>query len=324
MQKNNELKEAQDRLENFNEELEERVKERTAELTVEIAERKAMEAEVRKSEERFRGIFENSPLGIALVDEHHVPFQVNRSLCTMLGYSADELITQTFPDLTHSDDNSREAALSRAVLDGVNDSYSLEKRFVKRSGESLPVQLTATILKEKDGQLLGFIEIIEDLTKRKEAEAATLLARDQAIRVERLERELSSLASLSSTPGNTVTAKMYGAVNLQEGFPESFQNLVNVYGELLDLALEQQIYKVDHDISGRLLNLAETLGFYKSGPRDVVDIHTAALKEKSRSAGTSEKRKAYTGEGWIMVLELMGHLVSYYRNHATVHFPHKR
>ena len=73
-----------------------------------------------------------------------------------------------------------------------------------------------------------------------------------------------------------------------------------------------------HDISGLLAAIAESLGFYKAGPRDVVDIHTTALKEKSLKAATVEKRKAYAREGWVTVLELMGHLVSFYRDRTHV------
>ena len=157
---------------------------------------------------------------------------------------------------------------------------------------------------------------MEDLTERKRAEEMTIQAREDAARIERLEKELRSLSTLSSSPQTGVTARMYGVVTLQGGFPDTFHDLVENYEGLMDLALEQKIYKVKHDISGRLGAMAETLGFYKAGPRDVVDIHTTALKAKTRETATVEKKRAYTGEGWIMVLELMGHLVSFYRNRA--------
>lgn len=139
---------------------------------------------------------------------------------------------------------------------------------------------------------------------------------EEARERERRDKELRSFERLGGSPGSSVTARMYGVVTLLEGSPDTFRNLVDSYEALIDLALEQQAYKVKHDISGRLGAMAETLGFYKAGPRDVVDIHSTALKAKTRKAATMEKRKAYTGEGWIMVLELMGHLASFYRNRA--------
>ena len=194
--------------------------------------------------------------------------------------------------------------------------FAYEGEKVGKDGSTFPAQVLLTLTRDKNAKVVGFVEIVEDLTERKRAEEATLQARGNAERIERLEKELRSLAGLSSPPQTGVTARMYGVVTLIEGFPDTFRNLVAGYEDLMDLSLEQQAYKVTHDISGRLGSMAETLGFYKAGPRDVVDIHTAALKAKTRKAATIEKRKAYTGEGWIMVLELMGLLASFYRNRA--------
>jgi len=173
---------------------------------------------------------------------------------------------------------------------------------------------------ELDGHRRHLEELVEARTRELKEKAEQLershvaleLAKDR----ERRERELRSLATLSSPPQTGVTAKMYGTMTLMEGFPDTFRKLVDGYKTLMDLALDQQAFKLKHDISGRLSSMAENLGFYKAGPRDVVDIHTTALKEKAREAANAEKKKAYTGEGWIMVLELMGHLVSFYRNRA--------
>jgi PAS domain S-box-containing protein len=195
--------------------------------------------------------------------------------------------------------------------------FAFEGEKVRKDGEIFPAQILFTLTRDKTGQIVGFVEIVEDSTERRRADEATREARENAARVERLETELRSLAGLASSPQTGVTARMYGVVTLQDGFPDTFQKLTESYEELMELALDQQAFKVKHDVSGRLGAMAETLGFYKAGPRDVVDIHTAALKAKTRKAATAEKRKAYTGEGWIMVLELMGDLASFYRNRTT-------
>lgn len=196
---------------------------------------------------------------------------------------------------------------------GLQDSES-ETRIVRPDGESRDVVMR--VVPATWEEMPAYVVFIRDVTAVKKAEEAARRARENAARIERLEEELHSLAGLSSPPRTGVTARMYGVVNLLDGFPDTFHGLVGQYGELMDLALEQQSYRVTHDISGPLKAMAEKLGFYKAGPRDVVDIHTTALKEKTMKAATSEKRKAYTGEGWIMVLELMGHLTSFYRNRA--------
>jgi PAS domain-containing protein len=92
-------------------ELEVTVQERTATLRrtnealqAEIAERARAEEALRASEERWRAIFENSAVGMALVEANGRPMAANPALQRMLGYTADELLTRSWLDLTHEDD----------------------------------------------------------------------------------------------------------------------------------------------------------------------------------------------------------------------------
>jgi len=130
---------------------------------------------------------------------------------------------------------------------------------------------------------------------------------------ERLERELYSLEQLSAPPSTAVTAQTFGLAPLRESVPEVFDELIQSYGDLMDLALERRAYRVEHNISERLRSLAERVGFLRAGPRDVVEVHSNALKRKTREVAPA-KAQAYVEEGRLMVLELMGYLVSYYRN----------
>ena len=97
--------------------------------------------------------------------------------------------------------------------------------------------------------------------------------------------------------------------------PKTFQELVRSYGSLLDRALEQRVYKVQNNVSEGLRSIAEEMGALKAGPRDVVEIHSTALKLKV-SGENPKKVEAYAEEGRLIVLELMGHLASHYRNYA--------
>jgi DNA-binding response OmpR family regulator len=158
-----------------------------------------------------------------------------------------------------------------------------------------------------DGNLLG-------RSIRYAIERQRLLAELEQVRQrEQRERELRSLEQLSSPPSTTVTAQLFGVAPLRESVPEVFDELVQTYGDLIDLALEQRAYRVEHHISERLRSLAERVGFLRAGPRDVVEVHSNALKRKTHEAAPA-KAQAYVEEGRLMVLELMGYLVSYYRN----------
>ncbi len=128
-------------------------------------------------------------------------------------------------------------------------------------------------------------------------------------------QEFADLDSLIKFSGETsVTARLFGAYPLQESLPDIFDELVETYGKLLDLALEQRMFKVDYNISEQLRILGEKLGFLKASPRDAIEIHTKVLKEKSKDVPMA-KSQAYVAEGRLMILELMGYLASFYRKY---------
>ena len=119
---------------------------------------------------------------------------------------------------------------------------------------------------------------------------------------------------IKSSKETSVTARLFGAYPLQESLPDVFEELVESYGKLLDLSLEQRVFKVDYNISEQLRSLGDKLGFLKASPRDAIEIHTKVLKEKSRDV-SMVKAQAYVAEGRLMVLELMGYLASFYRKY---------
>lgn len=99
---------------------------------------------------------------------------------------------------------------------------------------------------------------------------------------------------------------------LREDMPDTFQQIVANYGELIDLALDQRVYKVNHRLAHRLRSLSKWLGQLRAGPRDVVEIHSTVLKKKLDGV-TSMREQALIEESRLLLLELMGHLINYYR-----------
>jgi CheY-like chemotaxis protein len=128
------------------------------------------------------------------------------------------------------------------------------------------------------------------------------------------EQEFQGLEHLANVSKTGITARMFGSEPIQESVPDMFAEMVLLYGELMDLALEQRAYRVEHNISEKLRQMADKLGFLKASPRDIVEIHTFALRQKNNNV-TLAKAKAYVEEGRLMVLELMGYLTSYYRKY---------
>lgn len=102
------------------------------------------------------------------------------------------------------------------------------------------------------------------------------------------------------------------AASLRTAVPKRFEELVQEYRRILDLAVEQTLYRVEHPIGQRLTELARHAGELWAGPRDVVEIHAAVMKEKEQREGP-QRIRLIAGEGRMALLELMGRLVSYYR-----------
>lgn len=95
--------------------------------------------------------------------------------------------------------------------------------------------------------------------------------------------------------------------------PELFARLVAEYTSLMDVSLDQRAFKITASASAKLSEVSKTLGDARAGPRDIIELFATALKAKSKNVPNA-KAKAYSDIALLMALELMGYLVSYYRN----------
>jgi DNA-binding response OmpR family regulator len=198
-----------------------------------------------------------------------------------------------------------EALAASAVRQGAQD-YLVKGQ--------MPLELVARSLRYAIERHRAEANLIREQMARAAAEEALRQARRaDRLRRQRQRRELRSLEQLSAPSTVAVTAQVFGVEPLRRTVPEQFRNLVQRYGQLLELGVEQRTHKVDYRLSDTLRTLAEELGFLNAGPRDVVELHTAALKQRIAVAAPA-KAQAYIDEARIMVLELMGYLVAYYRS----------
>jgi DNA-binding response OmpR family regulator len=156
------------------------------------------------------------------------------------------------------------------------------------------------------------LSTVRNLLRLRDAQRAMMAS---ARRVEELEKELAGLEQLAAAPLTPVTSRSYGTVPLREAQPKMFQELIGGFEQLFDLALQRTQYRVGAEVLDTVQALSDRLGFLRAGPRDVIDIYSAALKRKTAGAPVPRAR-AFIEEGRLLVLELMGHLVSYYRSAA--------
>ena len=155
------------------------VEARTAELSQsnqqlvqEVEKREQAEAVLRQSEERFRKVFEEGPIGMTLVAPDFRLMQVNAAFCRMLGYSGDELTALTFADITHPDDVDNDVSLAQQLFTGHIPSFNIEKRYIKKNGDALWGNLTASVIHNDAGQTVYGLGMIENITERKQVEQA--------------------------------------------------------------------------------------------------------------------------------------------------------
>ncbi len=240
----------------------------------------------------------------------------NEGARQIYGYAPEEIIGKENIEILFPKDFIEAGGLQKIIDDLIGkDRFSYEGEKVRKNGERFPARILFTLTRDKDGKVVGFIVMAEDLTEHKQAERLQAEARAKAQRIEKLERELRSLEELSRPPQTTVTGQLFDSGPLSKGVPDVFNQLVQRYGDLMDEALEQRAYNVEHNISEGLRSLAEQIGFSKAGPRDVVEIYSSALKSKT-SGATSQRAQVYAEEGRLMVLQVMGYLASFYRTYS--------
>ncbi len=135
-----------------------------------ITERKKAEEALLQSEERFRKIFEDSRLGMAIIGLDFRFQRANRALCEMLGYSVEELSEFTFPDITHVDDVEHLVDKAVRMRAGQIGLLSDESKVNKKDGGFIWMSITASLMRDENGDPAYAIAMCEDITARKQME----------------------------------------------------------------------------------------------------------------------------------------------------------
>ena len=135
-----------------------------------VTERKLADEEKRVSEEQLMSFYESDLVGLTVTSPDKGWIRINHYLCRMLAYSEAELRLMTWAQLTHPDDLAADEAQFSRLLANEIDGYSLEKRFISRSGRVIPTELVVRCIRKPDGSVDYITAMIEDISKRKQAE----------------------------------------------------------------------------------------------------------------------------------------------------------
>jgi diguanylate cyclase (GGDEF)-like protein/PAS domain S-box-containing protein/hemerythrin-like metal-binding protein len=139
-----------------------------SEIDRDLTEQRTIEHSLRESEDKFRYLFENSPVGKSFT-EVSGRILVNQAFCDLLGYTAQELQNLNWRDITHPDDIELTQKEVDALLGGAKQSARFTKRFLHRNGTVVWIDLSTALRRDSAGVPLYFLTNLSDITERVEA-----------------------------------------------------------------------------------------------------------------------------------------------------------
>jgi diguanylate cyclase (GGDEF)-like protein/PAS domain S-box-containing protein len=125
---------------------------------------------LRRAEQQFRMAFENSPIGMAIVDANGRYLSTNEAYCQLFGYSPLELQSVDELLVTHAAHVERDVALRQQVLAGEIDQYRIAQRYKHRHGAEIWAEVSVSGLREDDGAVRTLLEQVFDVTERRQFE----------------------------------------------------------------------------------------------------------------------------------------------------------
>lgn len=251
------------------------------------AERNRTEIALRASEQHFRAAFNQAAVGMAVAALDGRFEEVNDRFCEILGFSREELLSQTFTDITFEKDRAATAENVHQLLAGEIKDYTYEKRFVRKDGSIVWGLTSVTLLMGEAGKPERFIGVIDDITLRKNAEelrsrlAAVVESSDDAI--------LSMTFDTIVTTWNKGAERMFG-YSAAEMIGQSIERL-------LPKGHEDEETKILNRISqGERIEDYETVRTAKDGRTLDVSLSVSPIRDATGTlTGVSKISRDITG-----------------------------
>jgi len=245
-----------------------------------ISEQKRTEEALRRSEVRFRKLFEESPMPMALSGLDQRIFKINAAFQTMFGYSIEDLANITFRDYTHPDDLNLNIEGMRKLTAGETPVYRATKRYFRKDGALIWGELASIAVRDESEALLHYLVVIDDITERKKAENAL------AAEKERLAVTLRSIGDgviATGTDGRVVLMNRMAEDLTGWTSAEAEGRLV---GEVFNIINEKTRERCENPVekvlkSGGIIGLANhTALIARSGAQRIIADSGAPIRDK--------------------------------------------
>jgi PAS domain S-box-containing protein len=165
-------------------------------------------AELAQSEERWRSMFENSAIGVALADLNGRFIAVNPVFQKMVGYTEEELKQLSFIDITAEEDRNPNRVLIEELLEGKREQFQIEKQYRRKNGSAVWVRNSVTIVPGTERAPRYLMALSEDVMERRLAEEALNQTRSALAYMARV----TTLSTLTASIAHEVNQPLSGIV----------------------------------------------------------------------------------------------------------------
>ena len=239
-------------------------------------------------------MFNLAAVGIAQLAPNGAWLLVNQKLCEIVGYSREEFLQRTFQDITHPDDLEKDLAYVQQLLANQIQSYSMEKRYIRRDASIVWINLTVVLVRKPNGQPKYFISVIEDISDRKKAESelqhlnATLEQRiaERTTQLTEINQELEAFTY-------TVSHDLRAPLRIMQGFSQALEE---DYGDRLDELAKTYIQSISESAIQMDVLINDLLSYSRLSRTEIrlqsVDLQTAIAAALQQLSVTIQARNA--------------------------------
>jgi hypothetical protein len=260
-----------------------------------LAAKSRIEETLRKTEQRFRAVFNESPLGIVLVGKDGRPSVTNTAMQRILGYTNEELCRMRQTDFAAPEDREKDAALYAELIEGERAGYQIEERYVRKDGGVIWVRLSASLANSIAGDPGFSICMVEDITAQRELEAKFIEAQKMEV--------VGQLASGVAHDFNNIMAVIMGYSDLMTQKmvpPDEFKNCLETIRSVAERAtgLTRQllIFSRKQTVQLIVLDINEVVKDLDKMLRRLVDENIAMTIVPGREIGRIKADSGYIGQ----------------------------